>query len=267
MPRCRLLAALAVALAVLPVVPASAQAATALQPHRAIYALSLLEASSANGVSDIAGELYFEWSATCGGWRVNQHVAMVVAGDSEPGREMSLRYASTEARDGSSFDFTLLQQMNGQVIERIAGTATKGAAGGLARFEYPSGGRLLLPPGTLFPAEYALQSIAHVVAGEAMFSAPFFDGSTAETVYSAVTFAGTPERVVSIASAEPRLAWPAQTAYFELNDDGAEPAFEVGAQMFENGVANVFTMDHGSFAVLATLDRYEALGMPDCPPD
>ena len=44
----------------------------------------------------------------------------------------------------------------------------------------------------------------------------------------------------------------------------SEPDFEIGVRMFENGIAQAFLIDYGSFAVNSTLIDYEAIPEADC---
>ncbi len=51
-------------------VPA-AQAAD-IDPHRALYSLTLDSARSGSGVLGATGAMYYEWGETCDGWTVEQ---------------------------------------------------------------------------------------------------------------------------------------------------------------------------------------------------
>jgi len=235
------------------------------QSHRGIYALSLHDAASASGITDVGGEMYYEWSETCTGWRVNQRVTMELAHSEGNAQTLTLLFSAFEAGDGSLFDFTMQQAADGIVTERMSGRATVDDAGvGAVQFDEPAGARLVLPPLTLFPSRYAALMLEQAHAGQTTFAAPVFDGSSAETTYSVVAFFGGQEEALSLHSGQPEPLWPVHMGYFPDNKMTSEPDFEIGVRMFENGIAQAFLIDYGSFAVNATLIEYEAIPAPHC---
>ena len=235
------------------------------QPHRGIYSLSLHDAASASGITDVGGEMYYEWSKTCAGWRVNQRVTMGLAQSEGNTQTLTLLFSAFEASDGSFFDFTMTQATDGVTTERMSGRATIDDAGaGNVQFDEPAGVRLVLPPLTLFPSRYAVLMLEQARAGQTNFSALLFDGSSAETTYSVATFFGVQDEALSLHSGRPEPIWPLHMGYFPHNKVTSEPSFEIGVRMFENGVAQAFLIDYGSFAVNSTLIEYEAIPEPDC---
>jgi hypothetical protein len=244
---------------------ATSVVAPSQQSHRGIYALSLHDAASASGITDVGGEMYYEWSKTCTGWRVNQRVTMELAQSEGSAQTLTLLFSAFEASDGSLFDFTMLQAADGVTTERMSGRATVDDAGaGIVRFDEPAGVRLVLPPLTLFPSRYAVLMLEQAQAGQTNFSALLFDGSSAETAYSVATFFGSQEEALSLHSGRPEPLWPLHMGYFPHNKVTSEPDFEIGVRMFENGIAQAFLIDYGSFAVNSTLIDYEAIPEADC---
>lgn len=235
------------------------------QSHRGIYALSLHDVASSSEIADVGGEMYYEWAKTCAGWRVNQWVSMEILHGEGDVQTLTLLFSAFESSDGSVFDFTMQQASDGTIVERMSGRATIDEAGaGAVQYTEPPGAQLDLPLHTLFPSRYAALMLEQAHAGRTTFAATVFDGSSAATAYSVVTFFGGQEQALSLHSGELEPLWPAHMGYFPENEVASEPDFEIGVRMFENGIAQAFLIYYGSFAVNSTLTDYEAIPAPQC---
>jgi hypothetical protein len=53
-------------------------------------------------------------------------------------------------------------------------------------------------------------------------------------------------------------------AFFPAAKSKSTPDYELGLRLFDNGVADDFELDYGSFTVDAVLKSIEALSRPKC---
>jgi outer membrane protein OmpA-like peptidoglycan-associated protein len=94
-----------------------------IQPHRALYILSLGSAKSASGVLGASGAMTYEWGETCGGWTVEQRFRLRVEYADEDASEVTSNLVTWEAKDGSRYRFNERRLRNGQLDEEIRGEA------------------------------------------------------------------------------------------------------------------------------------------------
>ncbi len=258
-------ACLAACAALAPWADASAQT---LAPHRAFYQMRLASAEPSSDVAGADGEMYFEWTRACDGWRVNQHVRLRLALGEAEVRTVGLLFSGWEAFDGQAMRFALQRTSDDAAIEEIVGEAALDDSGGEARFVKPTEARLALPRGTLFPTDYAHRVLRRLTAGESRFRAPVFDGSTVEGAYDVTTFFGRPRRrpppALAPGSGIDDLVWPLRSAYFMYGQSDPEPLFEIGELVNAGGIAHSVELDYGRYTVRAELARFEAVPAPAC---
>ena len=238
-----------------------------ITPHRGIYVLDLLQARSASGIVGARGAVYFEWAESCEGYQVNQHVRMQLAMAEGQPSVAALIFSSSETRDGRTMHFKMRQFADGVISEDLEGVAELMPDGsGVAHFATPERRDFKLPVGTMFPSTYSQRALAAMAAGRTNFEGYLFDGSSADGAFQVSTFFGTPvERPKpGSKSDETEQFWTNRAGYFALEDNDAEPMFEVGSLVNAGGVAAWFDLDYGSFVVRATLSEFEALPKPRC---
>jgi hypothetical protein len=261
--------------AVLGGLAATAEAA-GLQPHRALYDLTLATVRGSGDISSLYGGMALEWADACDGWTVNQKVHMDLASREGPGVTNEFNFSSFETKDGDSLRFTMRSITDGEPYEEFVGTATRGADGGEVVFSVPKGETLALPPETMFPSAHLFLLVESALAGKTWLGKVVFSGTGPESLHEVTAFIG-PEipggsRPIAHAGAgdDAMLAlaelrsWPVAMAYFPLRRPDAEPEFEVSYRLMENGVATNLLLDYGDFAMRATLNRLEILAPPDC---
>src|SRR6478752_1254504 len=136
---CVTFAVLAIAL------PAAAQE---LQPHRAAYAVNLLEKGKP-GVG-APGTYAFEVKQTCDGYVISQRMRLEV--DGGKGSVVSEQTSQmTESRDGRKLRFEHHSSMNGKQTSVMRGEASLDDDGrGQSLYSEPEGQSVALPAGTLF---------------------------------------------------------------------------------------------------------------------
>lgn len=252
---------------------AQAAPAVALQPHRAVYSLTLDMTRGQRSVISIEGRMEYRWSAACDGssFEQNYQVAMVYASGDTITRKT--RYAGWESADGQELTYNLSSSTNGEDKEDIRGTARLDEAGaGDAVFKSPPDLSQALPAGSLFPTAHMQRLVEAMRQGRPIFTAGFFDGSSTDgpqyvSVAIGRTQPGDP-------AADPLLRGPSHPinmAFFKVAEgqdkagEAAElPEYELRQRLFENGIADRIVIDYGDFAMAAKLDTLEPIAPPRC---
>jgi len=256
----------------------SAAADAWFTPHRGIYRMSLAESESSSGIIGVSGEMYFEWTDTCDGWNVNQHMSLFLTSSQQKSNRIGLTFSGWEAKDGSKLRFHASHFSNGVVVDHVAGEASLSGPDGAGSVIYtePRGLVMALPKGTVFPSEYSRRMMARMSAGAGGYAALMFDGSSVDGTYNVTTFFAAPRMralpgtaavdrgAVADRGAAKEKVWPIRMAYFPLLGGVVEPDFEVGALINNRGVAHRYDIDYGNFAVRAELESYQEISPPDC---
>jgi len=249
-----------------------------LSAHRAIYDMSLQEASQAGDIADMEGEMYLEWGDVCEGWTVTQRVRMRSILRDGPEIENRFNFSSWESRDGQEFRFAMRNLSMGQVADEVSGRAyLEGPdAGGKVEFSEPESEIMGLPPGTMFPSSHLVALVEHAMAGKKHFQRTVFSGSGVDSLNPVSAFIGNPiaagarpledrgEPTEAIRKLSERRSWPVGLAYYPMTGAAEEPEFEVSYRLFDNGIAADLTLNYGDFVLSAVLEEIELLPKPDC---
>lgn len=239
-------------------------------PHRAVYVLSLGRTRQGANITGARGALVMEWAKSCAGWTVKQRLQLDLTNNDGDTVSTDSNFSSFESLDGLNYRFTSRDTRAGQVIEDLEGSAKLTAPGGPghADFARPEGRRFDLPEGTLFPTRHIAELIASARNGERVVYRPVFDGASLDGPLAVNAVIGkATAKPTGPAAREPltnRPSWRLRLAFFPLKDSKAEPDYELGFRLFDNGVADSYLIDYGAFSVDATLERVEALERPRC---
>jgi hypothetical protein len=262
------LLALGFAAALMASVPAGAQ----IVSHRAAYSLSLGAARANSGITAVEGAMVFDWQEVCEGWTLNQRMSFRIFDSDGQTIDNDISFSSFEARNGSTYRFSVRTSIDNEVTEQLRGRAELGGdgRGGRAIFSEPDGETVELPPGTVFPTEHTRQLIERAAAGDRQMGRLVFDGATLDGAFDtnaviSQPLTREPPRGPSIdASLLAGRSWRVRIAYFKTSDGTSEPDYELSMRLFENGVGADFLFEYGEFSIRARLDRLDALPRPRC---
>jgi hypothetical protein len=266
---------------------APAALAADIDPHRALYSLTLASAKSGSGVLGASGAMYYEWGETCDGWTVEQRFRLHLMYAESGGAALSSTLVTWESKDGLRYRFNERRLRNGEVDEELHGEAHLDGPGkgGEAEFSKPSSAKIELAPGVIFPTAHTLVLIDRAEARDQFVSRKVFDGSSVEnaTQITAVLGAERPpdaaasgdrdaserDKLSSETAASPLLqhpGWRVRLAFFPPGSDaGAEtPDYELGMRLLANGVSQDMQLDYGDYVIKARLDEIEPLAKPAC---
>ena len=240
-------------------------------PHRAAYRLNLDSVRDNASIVRAEGVMLFEVVDACDAWASRQRFTLVISDRDGNTIETSSDYSTLEAKDGSSIRFSLTQMTEGAVTSRVAGEATLTPQGGRAVYSEPANTQEDLPASTILPMTHTLRALAAARAGQRIFSAPLFDGTSADgaqdttTVMTGGWTAPQPNPnfplLATVGSARMRIA------FFDRNPSGQNggagtPDYEVSMRYFENGVADELKMDFGEFVVDGRLGELQPIPSP-----
>ena len=238
---------------------AAASRATApqgLAAYRAVYELSLSDASLAAGGAGGRGRLSFNLSgSSCQGYQEIRHqVTEVRTGQGEP-QLVELRSATFETADGNGFDFDFESKSGAAAPKSVKGKAKKTGGSGLA-VTLGSVKSRDVDGEALFPTEYLRRTLAAAHNDEKMFRAKVFDGSGQGTpVLDASTVIGKPstapatEKALKIQQLEGLRHWPVTVSYFQPDAPDSTPLYVKSYELYENGVVHVLKIDYGHLVV------------------
>ncbi len=135
-------------------------------------------------------------------------------------RRSELATSSLEAADGSRFQFTQHDAVEGAPADQFKGVAVKGqATDGSVTYEDGSARSAALPRDAIFPTEHMKALLGAAEAGKTALSVVVFDGADKGKVYHATAIIG--RKSVDAKGApkglEGRAHWPVSISYFPLS--------------------------------------------------
>ncbi len=249
-----------------------------LVSHRAIYAMKLHAAHHGSGISGARGSMVYGFRESCEGWTSETSVKLqlLYAEGDQIATEWS--FASWEARDGKSYQFSTRQTRNGMITESLKGNVRRAEpdAAVEAKFSEPKDKAIALPKGTLFPTRHLIDLLDAGAKGKKIFSRTVFDGASLENPYriNAVVTRQSPlqdaeqvaglERVINAAGLSRQPVAHYRMAFFGLRSQKEEPEFELGVDYRPDGISRFIRQDFGDFVIDLSLEKIERFDTPKC---
>lgn len=270
-------AAIALSLGLVPA-GALAGASSALQPHRAVYDLSLAETSQAAGVSGVRGRMVYEFTGgACEGYSVSFRFVTQVSDEGGNLRVTDLQTSSFEEPAGKAFQFVSKTFVNQQLSEETHGRAEHKSKGIELDLKKPSEREVTLPGKAMFPTQHLTQLIESASSGKPIFVADIFDGSdSGEKIYETTAVIG-PQRSGPGAPEkdDPKAVetigglshWPVTISYFD-NSAGTSgermPIYQLSFLLYENGISRRLLLDYGDFELRGNLVELTRIDATPC---
>lgn len=242
-----------------------------LQPHRAIYRMSLARADRPSDVVSADGLMLYQFARGCDGWTVENRTVLRLGYENETTTETVWSFVSWESMDGRQFRFRARYDQDGHQVEKLTGRADLPGHGkeGVARFFDPEEGTQALPVGVLFPTHHMREVIAAAMAGKHQLTRLVFDGASLDNPYLVSAAFGQRSDAAAAALAKtaglPQMpVWWTRMAFFPEDSLDAEPEFEIDAEYRSDGIADHIVQRFESFALDVRLIRVQVLPPPDC---
>jgi len=242
-----------------------------LQPHVAVYDLSLLKAGDRAGITGVNGRLAIELSGSeCEDWTVNFRMVSQFFSEDQTTRLLDTQSSTWEAGDGNAINVSQRHFVDSSLDSESRVTASKEADGRtLGMVDKPKPQQFELQKGTIFPVMHLHKLLETAAQGKQLDKSNVFDGTEGTKSYTATTFIGRSrtngeQHTKLLASDAVKLksvrAWPAVISYYDQaqsdNNDGL-PSYEVAVEMFENGVSGDMAIDYGDYSLDAKLSKLE----------
>ncbi len=255
--------------------------AVELAPHRAVYGLTLDRTGAGSNVTDIRGELLYDFSGSaCQGYTLNTRlVTQVFDREGKPGTT-DIRSETWEDGEGRRFRFATSHYVDEKLNESTKGVARQLLGHGrdslLVQLEKPKREALRLPGKTLFPTQHSITILKAALAGQARLQANVYDGSEKGTkIYETTAVIGAPLELSANHQLPPIKnsevldkiqSWPVLVSYYEQGPkkDGL-PSYEVSFRMYANGVSRKLKLDSGTFSLNGELSAIQFLPAKPCP--
>lgn len=239
-----------------------------LLPHKALYDIRLTARKNGAQISNISGQMMYEWQPDCDAWVSNTQFNLLYEYLESPAMQVTSDFSTYEAFDGQEMSFSVQRKREGQVFQEFRGLASGGAQEKLQRAVYsvPEGLSKDLPQGTLFPIAHTLGVIQAIQEGRKFFSAPLFDGSDEEGASLVNTFIGKPVDVAPYKKQKDGYdnamlgdkAWHLRLAFFPITtEEQAAAEYEMSAVFHETGVISHMNVDYSNFSIEQALVAVE----------
>jgi hypothetical protein len=262
--------------------PVLAAAQPVIAAHRAIYDLQIKRTKDGSNLTAVAGRMVFELAGSkCDGWTVNFRMVNEFRTAEAPPRLVDSRSSSFEAADNLSMRYNFSEFVDNRLEseKRLSAELKADGSGGAGKLEMPKAEDFALPAGAMFPIQHQLRLMTAAEEGKPRDVSIVYDGGDGAKTYRTVTFIGPRKPPGSV---EPTLAtggavklklqasWPMTLSYFsnggvpEASQNPDTPAYQVGFDMYANGVADRLVLDYGDFALDGKLSQLEFLDQPAC---
>lgn len=242
-----------------------------LQPHVAVYDVTLKRAEDRLGIVKVAGRLVLELSGSdCSDWTVN--FRMVSQFYSE---DQSVKLLDTQSSTWESGTSHKLQVTQRHFVDNALDTEARVGAtietGGRVhgQIDQPKGETFELARGTIFPIAHLKKIVMAAEKKEHRDKSIVFDGSEGSKSYTAITFIGTERKAGTHTTAlktgdASRLgrvaAWPVAISFYDPDNNKhveGTPSYQMEFEMFANGVSGDMIIDYGDYALEADLAKLE----------
>ncbi len=251
-----------------------------LVPHRAVYSLTLAETGAGSNVTDIRGQLVYDFQGSaCLGYTLNTRLITEVFDREGKPSTSDIRSESSEDASGDHFRFSTSQFTDGKLSETTRGSARRAPNNPstvIVHLEKPQRTFLTRTGRILFPTQHSLSLLRTALAGQTRLQADIYDGSEKGTkVYETSSVIGGPLEL-SANSQLPAIknsarldnipSWPVVVSYYEQGPkkDGL-PSYEISFRMYANGVSRKLKLDYGTFSLDGELSSIEFPDTKPCP--
>lgn len=250
-----------------------------LAPHRAIYTLTLGQTGAGSNVTDIRGQLIYDFQGSaCQGYTLNTRLVTEVFDREGKPSTSDIRSENWENASGDHFRFTTSQFTDGRLSESTKGVARRAPNNRdvvYVRLEKPQRSTFTIAGKVLFPTQHSLALLKAALSGQTRLQTDIYDGSEkGAKVYETASVIGAPlelsansqlPAVKNSEALDSLPSWPVVVSYYEKGPkkDGL-PAYEISFRMYANGVSRKLKLDYGTFSLDGELASIEFLEAKPC---
>ena len=248
-----------------------------LRPHRAVYDLSLKEASDRSGIRGIQGRIVYEMTGSkCEGFSVRFRFFTEVS-TARKSFTNDQRTTSYESGDGRMFTFVNQSYLNGQLEQELKGKADRGNGATNIVLSKPEANEFELGD-AIFMTEHVGQIIDAAQREQTILTAKVFDASDKgdELVDTTAIIGKKRDEVAKIDGEtdavskqfEGQIGWAVSVSYFSTSGADGQgerlPVYQVSFILHENGVSRGLKMQYDDYALKGDLKNIEFLSQEPC---
>ena len=257
------------------VIPARAEEGAVLQPHRAVYDLSLAAGKGRNTLSSATGKISYEFTGSrCEGYSTKIRFLTALQSQGGMSQLSDMTSATFETGDGKELRFVTSEKSNGNLTNAANGIARMQADGKTSvTITKPGKDSFTLSAGILFPAQHSLKLLNTAKSGDNVFRADMYDGSAGgKKVYATTGIIGKNVRdEIPATSPAASLAkmprYRISLSFFDAspNQAGEQAAlYDNFSLMFDNGITYSWRLNYPDFSFDAKLVSLEVLPISVC---
>jgi hypothetical protein len=281
---------------------APASPAVTLQPHRAVYDVSLDDTGPAMSISSISGRVVYElMGSACEGYAQNMRFVTETATTDGQTSMTDLRTSSWEDSAARRMRFSSSTYGNDQLAEQTQGTASKIDGGGKPGSKHPPAAKLpeaasggsnalaveLTKPErqsaridapVYFPIDHSIALIRQAKSAGRVFSGNLYDGSEGGQKYYFTAasigkvsanehLSAVPKFTGDLKKLQGLRSWPVSIAYFKPEERHFDqlPLYEMSFRFHENGITSNLVIDHGDYRLKGELKELTLIEQSPCP--
>lgn len=256
---------------------ATAADAASIVPHRAVYDLRLSRANDGADLSNVDGRMAFEiLGSACEGWTVSFRMVNRFRPADGATKLIDTQSTSYESGDGLDLRYSQKEFIDNRLDQesrvKVSRLAAQGDGNG--QIELPAPKEFTVPAEALFPMRHQFKLMDAALAGESRDTSLIYDGSDGDKTFRAISFIG--KRKAAGANARDKAnaeaaalaglpSWPMTISYYDAAGGNQDtPTYQIGFDMYENGVATGLVLDYGDFALDGELAKLELLDAGTC---
>ncbi len=247
-------------------------AAIDLAPHRAVYDVSLAEASDRSGINAMRGRIAYEFrGSACEGYTTNFRFVTELSARGNA-RVTDQQTSTFEAGDGSLFRFVTRVFVDEREDTHVEGMAERRDGGLLVMRDEPVDDELELAS-AVFPTAHLIDLLTRAEAGERFYEQPIYDASDeGDRIMTTTVIVGDPrapetnaEDDDAIGALEGDTFRNVSIAYFDLQETGdGLPEYRISFKLHDSGITRSLEMDYGDFVLEGTMEELELFEADDC---
>jgi len=238
----------------------------ALQPHKAIYSITLKKIREDAQILNIGGEMFYGLESSCDGWISDHQFTLFYEYADNPTLKMTSHISAFESYDGSEFNFLTTRKRNGQTYEEIRGHLTNedtGPTGISVTFTKPEKQTQTLTQGTLLPTQHTNMLLEHAEKGTQYVTLPLFDGTDTDSTRDVSAFISTTQDSLHALKGNGPL-YKIDLAFFPQNSKNEQAEYEMTLYIHKSGIIPYMLIDYGKFTMAQTLKTIKTLPITTC---
>jgi hypothetical protein len=247
-----------------------------LAPHRAVYDLTLKEASERSGIQSMGGRIVYEITGNeCEGITVRYRFVTRIA-TNENSYQTDQQTTTFESPDGREFTFLTKTLVDDLQQRMVRGTAIRTEGGIKVDLSAPIKRQVDLPD-AVFISTHLVALIEHARDGSQFSRHTVYDASEeADEVVDSSAVIGRSkvygkvlpnEGPKAVALLDELRAWPVTVSYFEPASGSASerlPSYEASFLLYENGISRDLVMRYDDYSLSGHLSALEMLADEPC---